>query len=274
MPKCISPLRYPGGKAKLYRKVSELIKNNFDVKPIYCEPFAGGFGLGISLLLNGDISSAIINDFDYCIYAFWKCVVDEALHDNFVEMIRSTEVTIEEWRKQKEIYKNYDCYSVLQVGFSTFFLNRCNRSGILSANPIGGINQTGKYSIDCRFNKETLINQIEKIYSYRNRITVYNKDAVTLIPEIDTMNNVLFNIDPPYIKAGPLLYKNNYDAEDHKKLGEEVKQLKNKWIMTYDNNPLVYEIYNGFNIRLYNLSYSLENKHKAEEIMILSPSMK
>lgn len=273
MPKCISPLRYPGGKAKLYNKVSKIVADNFEQKPIYCEPFAGGFGLGISLLLNDDVSRVIINDLDYCIYAFWMCITDNDLYPLIKEKILGTPVSIEEWKKQKNIYKNHENNNILDVGFATFFLNRCNRSGILSANPIGGINQTGKYNINCRFNKETLINQIDKIHQHCEQIEVYNEDALDLIIKIDKRNNILFNIDPPYIKAGPELYKNNYVLNDHIKLSETVKTLNNKWIMTYDNKSIVYDMYKGFLIKDFDLNYSLESKHTAKELMIFSPEI-
>lgn len=273
MPKCISPLRYPGGKAKLYKKVSKIITDNFVSKPIYCEPFAGGFGLGINLLLNGDVSRVIINDLDYCIYAFWKSITDKELYPLMKKRISETPVSVEEWEKQKYIYKNYSEYNILDVGFSTFFLNRCNRSGILSANPIGGINQTGRYKIDCRFNKETLLSQIDRIYQHCDQIEVYNEDALDLIINVDKRKNILFNIDPPYIKAGPELYKNNYVLEDHIQLSKAVKTLENKWIMTYDNKPIVYDMYKGFLIKDFDLNYSLENKHKAKELMIFGPTI-
>ena len=275
MPKCVSPLRYPGGKAKLYKYVSGLMAKNFTEKPVYCEPFAGGFGLGISLLLNGDASRVIINDFDFCIFAFWKCVTDKTLCERLINKIRTTDITIEEWKKQREIYRDYKKYSVFQVGFATFFLNRCNRSGILMANPIGGINQTGNYAIDCRFNKENLIKLIEQIHAESDRIDVYNIDAVDLIDKVDTsQENVLFNIDPPYINAGPLLYKNTFSKKDHSRLADRVKRLNKKWIMTYDDVPLVKKLYENCTIVEYELLYSLENKCKAKELMIFCSDLK
>ena len=147
MGKQVSPLRYPGGKAKLYPYFSRFITANYHEPPIYCEPFAGGFGLGLSLLMHNDVSDVIINDYDYCIYAFWCCVVEEEFFQQLIEKIDRTEITVEEWRRQKRIYREYELHSVPDVGFATLFLNRCNRSGILDANPIGGINQDGKYKI-------------------------------------------------------------------------------------------------------------------------------
>lgn len=269
MGKQVSPLRYPGGKAKLYNYIADIIRNLFVDKPVYCEPYAGGFGLGLELLFNNVVNSVIINDFDYCIYSFWKCLVDDSLYEDFIERIIETPITVHEWEIQKDIYRHYSCYPTLDIGFATFFLNRCNRSGILEANPIGGIKQSGKYHIDCRFNKTNLINVIKRIHGEKNRIQVMGKDAMECIHLVDDNNtNVLFNLDPPYITAGPLLYKNNYSQGDHIALGKAVKNLRNRWIMTYDDNPLIRDIYRNNIIRDYTLKYSLEQKRKGRELII------
>ena len=80
------PLRYPGGKGKLYKQVKLIIVENNLQTRAYTEPFAGGFGIGIKLLLNGDIGRVIINDFDYHIYAIWNCIFYET--DAFIILIK------------------------------------------------------------------------------------------------------------------------------------------------------------------------------------------
>lgn len=78
--------------------------------------------------------------------------------EDFINIIKSTTIDIDTWHIQKNIRKNLTDYSILEIGFSTFFLNRTNRSGIIDkAGPIGGFKQNGNYLIDCRFNKESLI---------------------------------------------------------------------------------------------------------------------
>ena len=42
MSKSMSPLRYPGGKAKVYDIIVSLFEKNDIKNPIYIEPFAGG----------------------------------------------------------------------------------------------------------------------------------------------------------------------------------------------------------------------------------------
>ena len=49
----LSPLRYPGGKSKLADFIGLTIQNLNMPNCTYIEPFAGGSGVALSLLLNG-----------------------------------------------------------------------------------------------------------------------------------------------------------------------------------------------------------------------------
>ena len=167
-----TPLRYPGGKAKFAPKIKSIIENN-DLHGHYIEPYAGGAGVALDLLFNGVCTDIHINDLDLAIYHFWKSITEET--EDFIRLVSKTDVTIEEWHKQKEILKQDDI-SPIERGFAAFFLNRTNRSGILKGGVIGGLQQLGNYKLDCRFNKETLIKRIQKIGSLSNKIHVYNQD--------------------------------------------------------------------------------------------------
>lgn len=74
-----------------------------------------------------------------------------------------------------------DQASLLDLGFSTFFMNRTNRSGIIKAGVIGGYAQTGNYKMDARYRKDKLMKRIRRIASYADRIELHNEDAVDFI---------------------------------------------------------------------------------------------
>ena len=180
-----SPLRYPGGKVKLYPFMEQLIRQNTVDPPIYVEPFAGGAGLALELLFNGNVERIMINDLDPAIYSFWYSITNEETFYLFINRVNEVDININEWKIQKDIYMHQDIHNKLELGFATFFLNRCNRSGILKAGPIGGQKQNGNYRIDCRFNKDRLIPLLRKIYDNRNRIDVTNLNAEEFIEYID-----------------------------------------------------------------------------------------
>src|SRR3990172_4832599 len=168
-----SPLRYPGGKGKISSFFKRVFRDNYLYDGVYVEPYAGGASVGLSLLLNQYASKVVINDVDLSIYAFWHSVF--SCTDDLCKLILDTPVTIETWKRQKEFQRDRMNTSHLQLGFSTFFLNRTNRSGIVNAGVIGGTKQDGKWRIDARFNKRELIKRIERIARYRDKIVVLNQ---------------------------------------------------------------------------------------------------
>lgn len=265
--KIISPLRYPGGKAILYDKVKKIVVDNKLTDMIYVEPFAGGFGLGIKLMTNNIINSFIINDYDYHIYAFWKVLFTRT--KDLINFINNVNVTLNEWIIQKEIYINYKNYNLVEIACSTLFLNRTNYSGVLTGGPIGGQKQIGNYKIDCRFNKQKLTQMIEELSKYKSKVKVYNYDAIKLIKKLKEKQNLFYNFDPPYVSKGKELYANFYENKDHILLGKTIDRLViGKWIMTYDNNDLIKNLYQNYNIEEFVLPYFAGKKKKGTELFI------
>lgn len=272
MPVTDSPLRYPGGKTKLYCKVQPVIKQLLPHKNrIYIEPYAGGAGLALKLLYMGDVSKLILNDVDEHIFSFWSTCLKDA--DSLCNMIDHCVVDMAEWKKQKEIYKNSKSYSRLEDAFATFFLNRCNVSGIIEGGPIGGMEQKGAYKLDARFNKKALICRIRKIEAHKNQIDFYNLDAIDFLNQIvvnaDTKYSFV-NLDPPYVKKGPMLYNSAYSKEDHIKIAEAVAKLEQKWMVTYDECDFIRELYRGFLMEVVTLEYSAGRAKKGNELIIYS----
>ena len=267
--KIYSPLRFPGGKGKLYPFVASIIKNT-DGRTIYVEPFAGGAGVALSLLFNNDVDEIVINDYDKAIYSMWKAILTQT--KGFLELLDNTAITVDEWRKQKEIYKTQNKKYSLELGFATFFLNRTNRSGVLNAGPIGGLDQTGKYKIDVRFNKEELAKRIELIAKHKKKIHLYNHDIRSFLelflPRYQEHAFVYF--DPPYFSKGKQLYKNFFSADDHQQILELIQKLQCPWMVTYDNTDRIKEIYEKYNCWYFDLSYGVANSGKTSEILFVS----
>ncbi|HES9196381.1 TPA: DNA adenine methylase, partial [Streptococcus pyogenes] len=209
--KNISPLRYPGGKSQVYDYVRELVIANDAIT--YIEPYMGGMGIALKLLLNNNVHKIMVNDYDKAIYAFWYSVLNYT--EQLIEKINTTPITIDEWKLQREVQKNKNnCDDLLTLGFSTLFLNRTNRSGIIKAGVIGGLKQDGNYKLDCRFNKEKTIKKIKLIASYKKQIKLYNMDAEKFIRlNITKTKNSFTFFDPPYYTKGPGLYTNFYNHE-------------------------------------------------------------
>ncbi|MCB6927204.1 DNA adenine methylase [Enterocloster bolteae] len=269
MAKSLSPLRYPGGKSKIYDKVKAVIQSNSLDNRTYIEPFAGGFGIGISLLCDNVVQTAVLNDFDPHIYHFWFAVLNYS--DALIEKIEATPITIEERERQRDIYQ--DCSTdILTDGFATLFLNRVNFSGVINGGPIGGLSQSGTYKLDCRFNKKEIIKKIETIALLKNRITLYNCDASELIINklYGIKNMAFFNIDPPYVVKGSRLYTNYFEEADHRNLAAVIaEQLRDSpWIITYDDSELIRDIYNQYFITEYEIQHNAGGTVHGKELVI------
>lgn len=270
-----SPLRYPGGKNKLAAFIAKICLDN-SVNGHYIEPYSGGASVALYLLLEGFVQKITINDKDRSIYAFWYSVLNNT--SQFCERIRDVEVTIEEWRKQRAIQAKKEKANLLDLGFSTFFLNRTNRSGIINAGVIGGIEQNGDYTIDCRFNKVDLIDRIRVIASRKEQIRLYKKDAIKLIKKIQNESensNVIFYFDPPYFLKASSLYLNHYKSEDHKAVSDSIKSIRNiKWIVSYDNVPEIITLYSECQMKEFSFKHTAYKVRTGKEVLFFSNSIK
>ena len=239
----------------------------------YIEPFAGGAGLALRLLLSGDIARIIINDYDPHIYAFWYAVLNDSVA--LCDLIECTPVNLAQWNEQKVIYSNCDQSNLLKLGFATFYLNRTNVSGVLNGGVIGGKKQTGKYKINARYDKPSLIAKIRKIADNRDKISLYNSDARKLfsLSTVRNTRNTFVNFDPPYVTKGARLYKNSFKLTDHIALAKFILKCSRKWIVTYDVAPIIRTTYSSCRIGYLDVSYSVRNKKSAQEYIIFSNSL-
>ena len=272
MSQFVSPLRYPGGKLKVVDYVKRLLEVNDLQGGTYIEPYAGGASVALNLLYSKHAGRIKINDIDKSIYAFWHCVLNET--EELCRRIMDTPVTMETWHRQHVVQLEKEKTDLLSLGFSTFFLNRTNRSGILNGGVIGGKEQTGKWKIDARYNKKDLIERIESVAEYGDRIELTSMDAVALIKHIRRPSEKTFcYLDPPYYVKGRDLYLNYYNDDDHRAIAKAIKKYKGKWIISYDAVPFISDLYKEYRQKEYYLSYSAGNPAKGKEIVVYSDGL-
>ena len=267
-----SPLRYPGGKAGLVGFLANVIARNDLLGCPYYEPYAGGAGAALGLLDRGVVSELYLNDADVRIHSFWHAALQDS--HRFVGQIRAVPLTLDEWYRQRRICLYPDLETQFDIGFATFFMNRCNRSGVVTgAGPIGGLKQAGKWRMDVRFNRDALAERVLRLARLKEKIHVTGADAVEFLkaslPRGRTRNNVFVYLDPPYVNKGQRLYLNSYGRADHAKLAEYIqKQSSLPWIMSYDDSDLVRKLYSRNNIIYMPQRYSLQEKRSARELII------
>ena len=172
---------------------------------------------------------------------------------------------------------------IFDLGFATFFLNRVNVSGIIKGGAIGGIKQEGKFKIDSRFGKPGLIAKILRLAEFRDKVRLFNLDVIEFINSallgddaVGRKEDLFVFFDPPYFRQGKTLYSEFYRAEDHFCLASIIKKKLSDfhWILTYDNESFIFDLYKNFNPKRFSLRYSANAKMTATELMFSSSKTK
>lgn len=267
-----TPLRYPGGKRRLALLVTTLLEENGLKDVQYIEPFAGGAGIALGLLFEEYASAIHLNDLARPVYAIWHTILNKT--DWLIQKIENATVSMRTWRKHRAVFQRQDSAELDELGFSSLFLNRTNRSGILAGGVIGGKEQAGDWTLDVRFGKPGLIERIEKIRRYRDRIRLYSLDARDFTDQVvsKTANSFTF-FDPPYIDIQRELYFNPYNTDDHKKLAAKIIALKQPWIVTYNSAALDNGLFAKSRRIVYSISYTAGDKYEGREVMFLSDGL-
>lgn len=271
MSRFYSPLRYPGGKNRIFPFVKELLNENHIFSGTYIEPYAGGSGLALRLLLEDHVNTVQINDFDFSIYAFWTAITEDPT--GFCDWISDLSVSIDTWQHYKRVQTIHEEHDLVEIAKSTFFLNRTNISGIIKGGPIGGKDQSGKYKIDARFNKDDLIQRIIDISRVSDRISITNFDALEFIRSTTAVaENSFLYLDPPYYQKGSALYMNFYGDNDHASLAHEMSKLRGHWMVSYDLHNTITKLYPQHRKFSYKISQSTSNR-VGNEILIFSDDL-
>lgn len=269
----VSPLRYPGGKALLANYISDVLESHLLTGCSFYETYLGGASVSLELLGKGSIANAIWVERDPLVYAFWHSVLNDP--EGLSASINDLDITIETWetfQHYRTIENPYDAgFSLLELGVAGIFFNRTNFSGILGAGPIGGRNQSSSYSIDCRFNKNRIIEQIWSVSEYSDLIALNYGDAIEFMRKNSETISTGFNfvyIDPPYYVQGKKLYRYYYEDKDHLALASFIGEQGYPWLISYDDHPRIRELYGQNEIQPIFLDYKVKSSRRAKELLI------
>lgn len=270
MPNSINPLRYPGAKRSLSNYIDELLQANNLQNCRFYEPYAGSAAVGLELLQRNIIGTLVLCEKDILISALWACVFNQT--DELCDLIQATPITIETWHELAPYRRveHENEYPLIELAFAGLFFNRTNFSGIINANPIGGINQTSKYKIDCRFNKGKIIEIIQRLGQYRNRVEVHHADALEFMKgqqHYFLRETCFAYFDPPYYEKGSKIYRFYYHNQDHINLCKYVSNVQHlDWLISYDDAPFICSLYGDTRAqyRPFFLDYCCANKVRTQ----------
>lgn len=278
----LSPLRYPGGKGRMAGELANLFQAQFglmDVE-IWAEPFAGGAGAGLHLLEQNVVSEVWLIEKNPALAAFWRTAVTDG--GGLAARVRSCQPDMSTWHHAREILaaaQETPDLADLDIALAALIVNRCSRSGMVTprVGPIGGEQQNGKYHLRSRWNAEGLAARIEWIWQRANRIRVREGDGIEHIGELDGSigieEEMLLFVDPPYIVQGNRLYAVGMTVDDHKDLAYALDRCAARWLLTYDNDDRILELYPDRRVLAYEINYSTNQRRLAEEYAVLSDEL-
>lgn len=272
-PAPFSPLRYPGGKRKLANFITLLLRSNNLLDGVYAEVFAGGAAVGLTLLFGAYVRRIHINDVDRGIHAFW--VAASSNTDELCRRVEGARLTMKEWERQRAVQLQTDPEPI-DLAFSTLYLNRTNRSGIVMGGPIGGRKQAGTWGIDARFNRAGLSGRIRRIGRWASRIEVHRLDGAAFLRSVasDLPPRSLLYLDPPYfIKGQERLYANYYNSDDHAEIAGIVQAHQRPWVVSYDNVKEVKTLYAKRRSLRYRIPYTANERYEGSEVIFFADNM-
>lgn len=267
-----TPLRYPGGKAKLGPYLAEVLRTNRLIDGSYAEPYAGGAGAGLYLLFRGYSTELHLNDIDRGVVSFWRAILSHT--EKFAKAIEKIPLTVAQWDKQKKTLRS--AHMGFELGFAFFYLNRTNRSGIMNAGVIGGREQTGEWLIDARFNRRELADRVRSVGRMKRHITVTRLDALDFIDRRteDAPAKGLVYLDPPYFEKGQDLYPNFYSPDNHAAIAKRLHSFRQPWMMTYDDCPEIRHLYRRSTVLDSELSYSAREVRRGREVVVFGGGLR
>lgn len=270
--KLYTPLRYPGGKARFAPLIAEVISSNGLAGGHYLEPYAGGAGVALVLLMDGVVQHIHINDADAAVAVFWRAAVQQTAE--LVDMVASEPVTMDAWHHWRAMMLGEVGGTQLERGFATLFMNRTNRSGILKGGVIGGKAQSGTYKLDARFMRDELCLRLERIGRHAEEISVYEEDAHKLLLRCHQFlpSKSMIYLDPPYYVKGSGLYRNSYKHDDHAQIARLLgsSRFRRPWVVSYDNAEEIRTMYDYAQSFTYGLHYTAQQRYMGSEVMFFS----
>lgn len=270
--KLYTPLRYPGGKARFAPLIAELMRTNGLAGGHYLEPYAGGAGVALVLLLDGFVARIHINDADPAVAVFWRAATQQTA--GLSNMVANEPVTMDAWNHWRTVMLGQVPASELERGFATLFMNRTNRSGILKGGVIGGKAQAGTYKLSERFMRDELCTRLERIGRHADAIHVYEEDARQLLLRSHQFlpAKSLVYLDPPYYVKGAGLYRNFYKHEDHAQIARLLgsARFRRPWVVSYDNANEIRDMYAYAHSFTYGLHYTAQRRYTGAEVMFFS----
>jgi DNA adenine methylase len=272
-------IRYPGSKAKLYRKLLASFPENYTAplwsRPdgTYCEPFFGSGAIGWQVLTNMRTDlSVIINDLDAGIAALWTAVRD--CPRDLKRLVDAFRPSPHEFYRFKE-EDGDSSRDLVRQGFQKLALHQMSFSGLgaMAGGPLGGRHQRSEYNTDCRWNPARIGSRIIRCHKIMARFARFDILCADFAPALaDLPADAFAYLDPPYYAQGASLYKHAMTDGDHARLASLLRAAPFRWVLSYDDHPRVRELYSWAHLDSFEMTPTIPTarrpRRKNSEVVI------
>ena len=123
------------------------------------------------------------------------------------------------------------------------------------------------YSSSCKsyasqpFDIRRLFGLITELKNRMANVVVENQDFETLINHYDRPD-AFFYADPPYFSTEDM-YAVGFNLDDHVRLKNTLKNIKGKFLLSYNDCPEIRELYNGFSLFDFSRTHSMAQRYEA-----------
>ncbi len=123
------------------------------------------------------------------------------------------------------------------------------------------------YSSSCKsyasqpFDIRRLFGLITELKNRMANVVVENQDFETLINHYDRPD-AFFYADPPYFSTEDM-YAVGFNLDDHVRLKDTLKNIKGKFLLSYNDCPEIRELYNGFSLFDFSRTHSMAQRYEA-----------
>ena len=255
-----TPLRYPGGKSKAIKTLSPWFPKTISE---YREPFIGGGSIAIEVTKSNPDIPVWINDLYVPLYNFWVQLRDRG--EELSERVREEKQrTLDEGDKDKvtasakELFNRYkaeiDTYDDFEKAVAFFIMNKCSFSGLTENSTFSKTASNSNFSL---VGADKLAQFSKLIKDWK----ITNIDYSEVMKENGSSDTFIF-LDPPYDIKDFLYGKNRemHKSFDHNRFADDVYNCVHKFMITYNVNDRLKELYKNYNLKEWKLRYSMAHR--------------
>ena len=119
----------------------------------------------------------------------------------------------------------------------------------------------GKSYASQPFDIRKLFDLIQELEGRMANVVVENQDFETLIKHYDRPDS-FFYADPPYFSTEDM-YDVDFGWDDHVRLRDTLKNIKGKFLLSYNDCPEIRELYKGFSMLDFSRVHSMAQRYDA-----------